>query len=52
MAREIGEKEIIEYLEKNGFREITKEDKKTDWYKELSKLPECFYRDNKESAST
>ncbi len=36
------EKEILEFLKKKGFKEVTAEDKKTDWYKFASKKPSCF----------
>jgi len=36
------EKEIIEFLEKKGFREVTEEDKKADWYKGAFEWPACF----------
>jgi len=34
--------EIKDFLEKQGLREITEEDKQTDWYKFISKKPDCF----------
>jgi hypothetical protein len=34
--------EIRDLLVKLGYREITAEDEKTDWYKFLSKKPDCF----------
>ena len=39
---ELSAKEIVKFLEKKGFREVTEEDKKTDWYKFASKKPSCF----------
>ncbi|MBF0473534.1 MAG: hypothetical protein HQK91_13425 [Nitrospirae bacterium] len=38
--------EIKVFLEGQGMREITEEDKKTDWYKFVSKKPDCFNSDN------
>ena len=35
------EERVIQYLKKEGFREITEEEKKTDWYKETSKPVSC-----------
>src|SRR5208337_2571832 len=34
--------EIIAKIKSKGGREITEEDKKTDWYKFASKKPSCF----------
>jgi hypothetical protein len=34
--------EIKNFLEEQGLREITEEDKKTDWYKFISKKADCF----------
>jgi hypothetical protein len=36
------EQDIIDFLEKKGYKKITEEDKKTDWYKFISKKPDCF----------
>lgn len=38
--------EIKDLILKIGGREITEEDKKTDWYKFVSKKPDCFNSDN------
>jgi len=35
-------KEIDEFLKKEGFHEVTEEEKKTDWYKKAIKKPSCF----------
>jgi len=35
-------KEIVGFIKKEGGREITEEDKKTEWYKVASKKPSCF----------
>ena len=35
------EEQIIEYLIKKGFREITEEEKKTDWYKKEMQPISC-----------
>lgn len=39
--------EIRDLLLKKGYREITKEDEQTDWYKFLSKKPDCFNSNKK-----
>ena len=39
---EVTAKEIITFIKSKGGREVTKEDKKTDWYKLASKKPSCF----------
>lgn len=36
------EKEIVEFLGKKGFREVTEEEKKSDWYKLAIKKPSCY----------
>lgn len=36
------EKEIISFIKSKGGRELTEEDKKTDWYKFASKKPSCY----------
>ena len=40
--RKLKEKEIIEHLETEGFREVGHNEKKTEWYKKASKKPECL----------
>ncbi len=35
-------KEIEAFLKKEGFHEVTEEEKKTDWYKQAIKKPSCF----------
>ena len=35
-------KDIIAFIEKEGGREVTEADKKTDWYKFAFKMPSCF----------
>ena len=34
--------EIIHLIKSMGFREVTEEDKKTEWYKVACKKPSCF----------
>jgi hypothetical protein len=38
--------EIKDLIISTGGREITKEDEQTDWYKFVSKKPDCFNPDN------
>ena len=38
----IKEKEIIDLLQKEGFKEIRAAEKKQQWYKIASKRPSCF----------
>jgi hypothetical protein len=33
---------MIDFLEQQGFKKITEEDKQTDWYKYISIKPDCF----------
>ena len=40
--RKLKEKEIIEHLESEGFKEVGHDVKKTEWYKKASKKPECL----------
>jgi hypothetical protein len=40
--RIIKEKEIIDYLQKEGFREIKETEKLSNWYKKASKRPSCL----------
>lgn len=40
--RKLKEKEIIEHLEAEGFKEVGRNEKKTEWYKKASKRPECL----------
>jgi hypothetical protein len=40
--RAIKEKEIVDHLQKEGFNEISEDDKKQEWYKIASKRPSCF----------
>ncbi len=35
-------KKIVAHIKSLGGREITEEDKKTEWYKVASKKPSCF----------
>ncbi len=40
--RAIKEKEIIDLLQKEGFKEIKEAEKKQQWHKIASKRPTCF----------
>lgn len=40
--RKLKEKEIIEHLEAEGFREVRRNEKNTEWYKRASQKPECL----------
>ena len=40
--KELTVKEIIAFIKSKGGREITEEDKKTEWYKVASKTPSCL----------
>jgi predicted RNA binding protein YcfA (HicA-like mRNA interferase family) len=40
--RPIKEKEIIAYLEENGFKEVKAKEKSATWYKKASKHPSCL----------
>ncbi|MGD0281538.1 MAG: hypothetical protein ABSB95_04160 [Dissulfurispiraceae bacterium] len=35
-------KELFAFIKKEGGREVTEEEKKTDWYKQAIKKPSCF----------
>jgi hypothetical protein len=38
----IKEKDLIEFLHSAGCREITKEDKRAEWYKKAAQEPPCL----------
>ncbi len=40
--RKLKEKEIIEHLGAEGFKEVTQNEKNAKWYKRASKKPECL----------
>ncbi len=40
--RKLKEKETIEHLKAEGFKEVGHNEKKTVWYKKASKKPECL----------
>jgi len=40
--RKVKEKEIVEFLEAAGFREVKESDKNAAWYKKASKSPSCL----------
>jgi hypothetical protein len=40
--RKLKEKEIIEYLRSEGYKEVGADVKKTGWYKKASKRPDCL----------
>lgn len=40
--RKLKEKEIIEHLGAEGFKEVRRNEKNTEWYKRASKKPECL----------
>ncbi len=42
--RKLKEKEIIEHLGTEGFKEIGTNEKKTSWYKKASEKPACLIR--------
>ncbi len=42
MAKKLTVKEIRSFLKREGFHEVTEEEKKTDLYKLASKKPSCF----------
>ena len=39
---ELTVKEILAFIKSKGGREVTEEEKKTDWYKKAIKQPSCF----------
>lgn len=49
--RKVTEKEIIEFLRAEGFREVKESDKKTSWYKKASKRPSCLKATHKEKSN-
>ena len=44
----IKEKELLEFLNAAGCREITENDKHSEWYKRASKKPSCLKAAHKE----
>jgi hypothetical protein len=40
--RKLKEKEIVEYLRSEGYKEVGADVKKTSWYKKASKRPDCL----------
>lgn len=40
--RKLKEKEIIEHIEAEGFKEVGRNEKNTEWYKKASLKPECL----------
>jgi len=44
----IKEKELLEFLHAAGCREVTENDKSTEWYKKASKKPSCLKAVQKE----
>jgi hypothetical protein len=46
--RKVTEKEIIEFLQAECFRELKVSDKNTAWYKKASKRPSCLKATYKE----
>mgnify|MGYP001560261637 CR=1 FL=1 len=40
--RKLKEKEIIEHIESEGFKEVGPNEKNTEWYKRASQKPECL----------
>ncbi len=47
--RRLKEKEIIEHLRTEGFKEVSASEKKTNWYKKASEKPACLIRKAKTS---
>lgn len=47
--RKLKEKEIIEHLRAEGFKEVGANEKKTSWYKKASEKPACLIRRAKTS---
>ena len=40
--RKLKEKDIVSYLQNEGFKEIKEEEKLTGWYKKASERPSCL----------
>ncbi len=47
--RKLKEKEIIDHLKAEGFREVGTDEKKTNWYRKASEKPACLIRRGKSS---
>ena len=50
--RKSQEEKVIEMLKKEGFREVSKSEIRKEPYKSISKMPECFKKDNKSLKSS
>jgi hypothetical protein len=50
--RKVTEKDIVEFLQAEGFREVKEADKNTPWYKKASKQPSCFKSDHREKSNS
>ncbi|MBI5102966.1 MAG: hypothetical protein HZB33_14205 [Nitrospirae bacterium] len=48
--KSVREKELLEFMHSAGCREITENDKKTEWYKKASKKTACLKTAHKEKA--
>jgi len=46
-TRKSQEEKVIEMLKREGFRELSKSEIRKEPYKSISKMPECFKKDNK-----
>jgi len=42
--RKLTEKEIIDHLKAEGFREVGTDEKKTNWHRKASEKPVCLIR--------
>jgi predicted RNA binding protein YcfA (HicA-like mRNA interferase family) len=46
------EKEIIEHLQKQGFKEVKVSEKSTKWYKKASDRPSCLRAEKKQKVKS
>lgn len=49
VKRKLKEKEIMEHLRSEGFKEVGSKEKKAAWYKKASDKPECLSKRRKSS---
>jgi hypothetical protein len=50
--RTIKQKEVIDYLQKEGFKEIKESEKSAKWYKKASEYPSCLKAVQKKRGQT